>query len=297
MTSPGRGPVPATATIDWTEARDALADQVGRVTALLRSVGHPEAPALDHWSLAEVAMHLSQAWVLVPSLAADDLSHVHRLLPHLEGKAGASLIKDMWDLGEVTMTGVDTDPERDPAVLADRIESRAAAFLETLGPESISRSHAWMVEGVSVGLPTLICHLLNETIVHGYDMARADGRRWPIPAAHAALVLDGFLVPVVSALGPRTMVDQAAAKGLRATFDIHVRGGGRYLFDFDDGALVIGPPGSKKPDCHISADPATFLLVAWARRSQWPAIARGQLLAWGRKPWLGPRFRTLIRSP
>lgn len=289
--------MPAPTVIDWIEARDALVEQVGRVTALLRSVRHPEARAVGRWSLSDVAMHLSQAWVLVPSLAADDLSDVHRLLPHLEGQAGASLIKDMWDLGDVTITGVDTDPERDLHVLADRIDARAGAFIDTLDAESIGRSHAWVVEGVTVGLPMLVCHLLNETIVHGQDIARADGRRWPIPRAHAVLVVEGFLVPAVSALGPRTMVDQAAAKGLRATYEIHVRGGGRHWFAFDDGALAISRPGPGRVDCHISADPATLLLVAWDRSSQWPAIARGQLVAWGRKPWLGPRFRTLMRSP
>lgn len=287
----------APAAIDWTEARDALVDQVERVTGLLRSVRHPEAEAVGHWSLAEVAMHLSQAWIIVPSLAADDLSDVHQLLPHLEGAAGPSLIKDMWDLGGVTMTGVNTDPERDLHVLADRIDSRAGAFLDTLDAESVGRSHAWIVEGVTAGLPMLMCHLLNETIVHGYDIARGDGRRWPIPRSHAALVVEGFLVPVLSALGPRTMVDQEAAKGLQATYQIHVRGGGRYWFSFEDGNLAISRPGSGRVDCHISADPVALLLVAWGRRSQWPAIARGQLVAWGRRPWLGPRFRTLLRSP
>jgi hypothetical protein len=40
-------------------------------------------------------------------------------------------------------------------------------------------------------------------------------------------------------------------------------------------------------DCHTSADAAALLLVAWGRQSQSEAIARGKLLAWGRKPWLG----------
>jgi hypothetical protein len=37
--------------------------------------------------------------------------------------------------------------------------------------------------------------------------------------------------------------------------------------------------------------------VAWSRQSQWSAIAKGKLLAWGRKPWLGPRFKGLIWNP
>ena len=42
---------------------------------------------------------------------------------------------------------------------------------------------------------------------------------------------------------------------------------------------------------------AAFLLVAWGRISQWGAIPKGQLLAWGRKPWLGVQLRSWLRNP
>jgi hypothetical protein len=287
----------AVATVDWRQAAAALSDEVARVAALLRSVRDGNVPALGRWSLAEVAMHLSQAWMVVPGLAQNDLSMTYDLLPDLRGTAGASLIKEMWDLSETTMAGVRADPERDLGVIADRIEERARVFLGGLSPQSAQVHHAWLVEGVIVSLPTLVCHLLNETIVHGTDMARADRRRWPISRAHAALVLDGFIVPVLASLPPRTMVDQEKSRGLRITYELCVRGAARHLFTFDDGELLIEPPGERPVDCHIWADPAAMLLVAWGRRSQWSAIARGQLVAWGRKPWLGPRLRTLIRNP
>jgi len=289
--------VAGASTIDWRRAGDALADQVARVTTLLRSVGDPGAPAVGDWNLAQVAMHLSQAWLVVPGLAADNLSDIATELPGMEVTTGGSLINDLWELSDVTSTGVDGDSERDPAVLADRIDERARLFLAGLEAQLPEESHAWLVDGVRVSRLTLICHLLNETTVHGFDIARADGRKWVIPPSHAAMIVDGFLVPVIAGLGPRDLVDQEAAHGLRATYEIHVRGGGRHLFVFDDGTLVVESPGSRPVDCHISADPAAFLLVAWGRRSQWSAIARGQLVAWGRRPWLGPRFRHLIRNP
>lgn len=287
----------AASTVDGRRAADALADQVARVTTLLRSVGDPGAPAVGDWNLAEVAMHLSQAWLVVPGMAADDLSDIATVLPDVEVTSGGSLIKDLWELSGVTTTAVDADSERDPAVLADRIDERARRFLAGLDALPPERSHAWLVDGVRAQLSTLICHLLNETIVHGFDIARADGRKWAIPSSHAAMVIDGFLVPVIAGLGPRSLVDQEAADGLRATYEIRIRGGARHLFVFDDGTLVVEPTGSRPVDCHISADPAAFLLVAWGRRSQWSAIACGQLVAWGRRPWLGPRFRHLIRNP
>lgn len=283
--------------IGWVEAHDALSDQVARVTSLLRSVRNPEARTIGEWNVAELAAHLHQAWIMVTALARDDLSEVHQVWPHLAGRPGGSLTDDLWDFSGVTVAGVSSETERDLRVLADRIEAHAQLFLDSAGADLASRRHAWVVEGVTVDTTMLLCHLLNEMVVHGYDIARADGRSWPIPRAHAALVLEGFLVPIASALGPRTMVDQGAARDFRATYELHVRGGSRYLFTFDDGALTIESPGTRRVDCHISADPVAMVLVAWRRRSQWPAIARGELIAWGRKPWLATRFQKMMRNP
>ena len=76
-----------------------------------------------------------------------------------------------------------------------------------------------------------------------------------------------------------------------------MRGGDRFHFIFDDGALKIEEPSSRRVDCHISAEPVAFLKLVWNRQRQWTAIAQGKLLAWGRKPWLGPQLRALIRNP
>ena len=287
----------ALAAVDWLAAQRALRQEVARVTALLRSLRDPGAPALGEWSVAEVALHLSQSWVAVSGLVTEDLSGVYGVLPGLEGTAGASLIKDVWDLSGVTTLAVDSDPERDLGVLARRIEERADRFFEGLNGMRADEVRPWLVEGTTVTLPTLTCHLLNETVVHGFDIARASAQPWVVEPASAALVLEGFLVPVLRALDPHALVDQVRAGDVRTTYEIRIRGGGRFLFVFHDGALTIEAPSSRRVDCHISADPAALLLVAWGRTSHWQAIGRGQLMAWGRKPWLGPKFRELLRNP
>lgn len=283
--------------VDWAAAQEALRTEVDRVTTLLRSVRHPEAPAVGHWSLAEVAMHLSQAWVIVPAMARQDLSPAHDLVRSLPTRDSGSFIGDVWDLAGVTSEGVRTDTERDPRELADRIEERAAAYFRECECRSPDEVRPWLVEGVRAPLPMLTCHLLNETIMHGRDVALADGRPWPIPPASAAMALEGFLVPVVRGLDPSAMVDQEQAAGVRACFDIRVRGGGRYFFVFEDGTLSIEAPSGRSVDCHLSVDPVAFLLVVWGRISQWKAICCGDLVAWGRRPWLGPRLRGLVRNP
>ncbi|MPZ66345.1 MAG: hypothetical protein GEU83_12820 [Pseudonocardiaceae bacterium] len=282
--------------VGWERAQDALRDEVHRVTALLRSVRDPAAPAVGTWDLAETAMHLSQVWLVAPGLAREDLSGIYEVIPGLAGTAGASLIADIWELAGVTDLGVRSDPERDPVVIADRIEARAQAYFEDCAGRSADEWRPWLVEGSSVRLSTLTGHLLNETIVHGHDIARADGRSWRIEPSHAAMVLAGFVIPVIEALDPRALVSEQAA-GVRAAYDLRIRGGKRFRFAFDDGALRIEEPASRGVDCRISADPVAMLMVVWGRRSQWSAIANGQLMAWGRKPWLGPRFRAFLRNP
>jgi len=136
-----------------------------------------------------------------------------------------------------------------------------------------------------------ISEFLGELLIHGLDVARALGRPWVISSDEARLVLTG----VVSVL-PDSL-DRAAAGDIRATYDIRVRGGPRFAVRVHDGRLEVTTSPTERVDCHISADPVTFLLVGYGRESQWPAALRGKLLAWGRRPWLGLRFGRLLLSP
>lgn len=282
--------------LEWERTQDMLRDEVRRVTELLRSARYPAAPAVGNWTLAETAMHLSQAWLVAPGLARRDLSGIYQVMPSLEGAAGDSLIRDIWELDDVTGLGVRSDPERDLGVLADRIEARARAYFDDCAGRSPDERRPWLVEGSTVSIATLTGHLLNETVVHGHDIARADGRRWPVEPSTASTVLAEFVIPVIDALAPCALVSDGAT-GVRAAFDLRIRGGRRFCFVFEDGALRIEEPSSRSVDCHIWADPVALLMVVWGRRSQWTAIGGGRLTAWGRKPWLGPRFRSFLRNP
>lgn len=282
--------------VDWSAARQALRHEVSRVTSLLREVRDPHAPAVGEWNLSEVAMHLSQAWAVVLGLSRGDLAEARQVVPSLASQGGEFLIDDLWELSSVTTAGVGSDPERDLAVLADRIEARAAEYLAYCEDRSADEDRSWLVEGVTVGLPVLTGHLLSETIAHGYDIATADGRSWSIDLAHAAMVLDGFIIPIVAAIEPHTMVQERAAT-VQVCYDLRIRGGGRHFLVFDSGTLTVERPSARPVDCHLSVDPVAFLLLSWNRIGQWGPIARGKLMAWGRRPWWGLRLRSMIRTP
>ncbi len=269
-----------TSQVDSAAAREAVAAVGPRVSALLRSVQRPNAPALGEWDLTDTAIHLS--------LSADALCAL------VQG-AGA-MLADLWDLGTLNKTLVEGETTRDLGALADRIDTTVSRFLTLVGEAEDDGARPWVVEGVEAPLALLTCQMLNELVVHGWDIARAEGAPWPIERRHAALVLTGFVFPSMGSLGA-TMVDQDKGAGVRVTYDVRLRGGGRAVLRFDDGNLTVQPEPSGPVDCHLSVDPVAFMLVGWGRISQGPAILKGQLLAWGRKPWMGLKLRSLLRNP
>ncbi|HWI02571.1 MAG TPA: SCP2 sterol-binding domain-containing protein, partial [Acidimicrobiales bacterium] len=171
-----------------------------------------------------------------------------------------------------------------------------AGFLAAMEAATADTSHSWLIQGSEMPLSALTCHILNELTVHGRDIAVALGQPWPIDKGHAALILQGFVFPSLHTLG-RAMVVQEVAGTKRARFDVRLRGDGRACLVFDKGDFSVEASPQGRVDCKLSVDPEAFLLVAWGRISQWSAIPKGQLLASGRKPWLGLQMRSWLRNP
>ena len=267
--------------VSATEGLAAVARACPRLTALLRSVRNPGAPAIGEWTITDTAIHVSHAMDAVTAVA----------------KGGGGILDDVWDLASMTAMFVKAESERDLPALADRIETSVAGFLEYMGTTHTGETNTWMVRGVQAPPSMVVCHILNELVIHGRDIATADGQSWPIDRTSATLILEGFVLPVLSGLGT-AMVNADEVKAKHITFDVRLRGGGRHQFLFDDGQFRIQPgPPVRTVDCHLSVDPEAFLLVAWNRISQWSALPKGKLMAWGRKPWLGLQLRAFLKNP
>ncbi len=264
----------------------AVSEVAPRFVAMVRDAVLPTDPSLGSWSAADVAMHLSHS---IDAATAAVLG------------AGA-MVEDVWSLGSLSKMLVAAETDKSPAAIAARVEASVERFLEVVGAGAATEERPWMVGGVTFPVETITAQVLSELLVHGYDVAKGQGVAWPIASAHAALAVNRFLFPALGALGAG-LVDQKAAAGRRATFEIRVRGGERAWLAFDDGDLKVtttAPPavkGRSPVDCYLSVDPVAFLLVAWGRIDQWPAVGRGRLLAWGRRPWLGLQLRSLLRNP
>jgi hypothetical protein len=265
--------------IDASAARAALAAVVPRLTALIRSVRNPLAPAIGTWNAGDVAVHLAHVWETLPALAGGDLD---------------SPLRSLGDLEVLTTSMVAGDQQRDLETSASRIEAAASAYLAA---PSDAEPRPWLIQGTALPASAFCCHILNESLVHGHDVAHAERRRWRIESAHAGMAIMGFVFPALSVLDPRVPVDQERAAGVRACFDIRVRGSGSVFLALDDGEVSLEQPSSRPVDCHISAEAATFFLLLWSRTGQWPAALTGRLALWGRRPWLGIRLPQMLRNP
>jgi uncharacterized protein (TIGR03083 family) len=133
--------------------------------------------------------------------------------------------------------------------------------------------------------------LLGELVVHGHDIARA--LHAPCPYSDAMSSSSNRASPPSYRAG--STPDRAANH--TATYEVQLRGQGTHGFAFHHGALTMNPPGPWHPDVVISAEPATFLLVVYKRRSQWPAILTGKITARGRRAWLAPTFANRFHQP
>jgi len=95
-------------------------------------------------------------------------------------------------------------------------------------------------------------------------------------------------------------LDAQRARGRHARYDIRLRGerGARATFTVGGGALAIEAPAPGQPaDCRLSADPWAFLLVLYGRSGPIAPALTGQILAWGRRPWLALTLATMFRKP
>lgn len=251
---------------------DALDAASERFVALLRRGPDPTAPAIGTWTVGETAAHVSRSPTYFLSVARGEVTDPHAL----------------DDVARTNAEHLAADPERDPQVLADRLEPAHEAFVSfvrTVDGDPLVRPFG----GVEVPLSSVLTVELAELLVHGDDIARAVRIGWPIPRDEAAITLDGLLplLPFV--------VDEERARTVEMRCELRVRGGDRALLVLEGGRLRVERPSAAPVDCRMSVDPAAFLLLAYRRIGMLGPIVRGRIVAWGRRPWRAASLQTVLK--
>jgi len=248
---------------------DRAADVIGAIADLdMRTRGL-------EWNLGQTAAHL----------VVDVQSH--RAWLRGEGKIDYFVP----DLTEENLRGIESVGERDPAMLSAILRRENGAFVSEANELPAGASFPEQV-GPDLSLEVMTSVHLGELLVHGWDIATTLGRPWPIGRDEANIVARGVLplLPMIA--------DPATTARASISYELRFRGGGPVVVvRVHGGELTVEPAVSRaRVDCRISADPVAFLLVAYGRLSQGAPILRGQLIAWGRRPWAALRFGSYIRN-
>lgn len=273
---------------EFLQCRSALGAAAGRSGDLIRAVDDMRLPVPGSaWTVGEAAAHLVIGLRGYTDAACGEAKQWLELTP-----PAGSYSERVTGLNALTVAA---EPERDPAGAAEAIAGGVGEFLaatEPLGPSEAIPT-PWYAEEATLSVAEATALLLGEQLVHGHDIARAGGRtpQWPIPPEEARLALRG--VPPMMSLA----ADPVRVAGLTATYQVRIGRVPAFVVRVADGKVVAEPVGSQPVDCYLAADPVALLLVGYGRMSQWRAVARGDLLAWGRRPWLGLRFKSLFVNP
>ncbi len=251
---------------------DALVVSRARLSAVMRQVTDPSATAVGTWTIGETAQHLSgsaEYW--------------------LAAIRGDTDLERLDEVAASNARALAANPERDPRVLADRLDRGEDALVAFARQVDGDPTIAPFV-GAEMPLSTVLGLELGELLVHGHDIARAAGLAWPIDPHHAQLTLQGYL-PLFPYL-----LNRERAAGVHLALDLRVRGMRPVVVRIEDAILTVEDSRGQPVDAHLSAQPATYLLLTWNRISPWKPILRGQLTVWGRRPWrvteLGPLLLT-----
>ena len=239
-----------------------------RFATLIGQVTDPAATSrhLPGWTAREIVGHVT----VLPDYYMEIASGTAGLIDHATQMAG----KNVENLDRVEDLTLDQ--------CAERIVSGIDAFCDLV--EHDATSTVAFQAGSSGTLVQVAAIAVGEYEVHGLDLAAAIGAPWTIGKQAAAMCVSAAL-PVAGA----QWIDAAASAGHSGSYRMKLRGGlGTIHVEFVDGAATIhGSPDSaaeNRASTLISADPVALLQVFYRRQSQWAAIAKGQMLAYGTRP-------------
>lgn len=276
---------------DLAAARTLVPVVAARSARVIEAIGDPKAASpLPGWSVADVAVHLGVAVDAYATAVTEGLDPKRwgRFVPE-----HPDLQQRVAVLNASTLSLAGSDAHR---AVPGQIRDSGAAIVEALEGRDPDEPCPipWFGADKPLSLAAVVGLFFSETMLHTLDVARATGQDWTIPPAVARLIISLAYLDTI----PQT-VDTARAATVKATVRFHVRGGVTFGMDIDGPRVETyrDPGPGRRVDCHISVDPVAFLLVASGRTSQVRAIATGGMIAYGRKPWLGPKIAALFVHP
>ena len=267
-------PVEMPVRADWIEleaAQFALRSATVRTVSLIRSISDPTLPVTgSHLTLGDAAAHL----VLTAQIAVDCFAGF------------PSPIHDLGSKRDFDARFLAQFPERRPEQLAALLQDAVDLLLEAPLDGDLIPFHSGipLEPGVIIGL------LIADLMAFSWDIAITLGLAWSMELTTARVATSATMRMLPFVLSE-------AAEKTTASFRVHIRGGDDITGRIANGNMTISRTDFGPVDCHISADPVAFILVAHRRLSRAGRVARGQLLSWGENRAFGANLRSLFTRP
>jgi hypothetical protein len=260
------------------------------VVELLATVENQHARAVGEWTTSNVAAHMREVTVLNSLFAL--------------GTRPSSEWRDVFDTAtNTTMDGVaalnalalkvigDRSPQELAPLINDQVSELLAGTADADGGEQI----AWL-GGTKVPLRAVLGHTLSELFLHGRDIAAAEGRSFSLSPPESMVIFDAFVFELLRSPDLPRFAGTRSEEVKPVTCELRLRGADPVLLVAEDGRLNVEPPGERRVDVRISADPATMWLVMSGRLAPPRPLMTGRLVVWGRRPWRLPRLGGALRA-
>lgn len=147
-----------------------------------------------------------------------------------------------------------------------------------------------------VPLAGVLAHLLNEPLIHGWDIARATRSPWTISPRDAALFFELFVLGVLRHDYGRLLDNDELPRDRRIAVEFRSRHTAPVTMVLHQGRVSVRRPAPGE-DVRLSFDPATLNLMLFGRISKARAALTGKVFVTGRRPWLLPVFLRTVRLP
>ncbi|WBB80596.1 maleylpyruvate isomerase N-terminal domain-containing protein [Micromonospora sp. WMMD882] len=274
----------------WRQVRAAARRSAAAFVELVQAPGAARVLVTAEWTVADTAAHLlsiATHYVSVLDADAEPLP-----VPDLGGLLAATTVDTLSEANRVVLGHL---PERDPAALARSLTAAVDRFLALSRQADPERVVPWLGQSL-VTVAGIHAHLVNELLVHGWDVARALGRPWRLPDEEAALFLELFLLGmfrrdhgVLLETGARTSSRPITVE-FRSAHTTAVRlvlTGRRVRVAVDD------PP----VDARVTFRPAGLNLMLFGRVGLLRSLLRRDVVLGGPRPWLLPAFLRVVHLP
>ncbi|WP_326557825.1 maleylpyruvate isomerase family mycothiol-dependent enzyme [Micromonospora sp. NBC_01796] len=275
----------------WQAARGALRDAGDRFVDLI-SGARGETPVTPHWTVAQMTAHVAATARLYASMVEPD--PVPLPVPGLGERLQSTTVDTVADLNEVFLAHF---TERDLAVLGEQLRADIDHILRVTADRDHTAGIDWL-GGSYPPLAGILAHLVNELMIHGWDIARVRRVPWEIPPAYAGLYLDLF---VMGMLGDgydhgRLLDNDEPPRERRIAVEFRSRYTTPVTVVLHKGLVTSEPPGSA-PDIRLSFNPVTLNLLMFGRVGTARALLSRGVAVTGPRPWLLPTFLRTLRAP